>query len=177
MKTIKHFGLVLAIALTSLVTSCSSDDSSGGGGNAANGTIKARVGNSNFTSLQLASFATKQATGSVYTIILQGSDASGKAIQLIMNGVNGLPGTFEISDTSGIVTVGSYTEVNINNPLNSQVWAAPYDDSGNVGSVTISEITDTNIKGTFNFTGKNQNGTDTKQVTNGSFDLDFETGN
>jgi hypothetical protein len=178
MKTIKQFRLALAIIFSLTISSCSSsDDNGGGGGSAANGTIKARIGNSNFTSMQLASFATKQATGSVYTIILQGSDASGKAIQIIMNGVNGQPGTFQISDTSAITTVASYTEVNISNPLNTQVWAAPYDNSGAVGSVTVSEITDTTIKGTFNFTGKNQSGTDTKQITNGAFNLNFQTGN
>jgi hypothetical protein len=178
MKTIKQFGLALAIIFSLTISSCSSsDDNGGGGGNAANGTIKAKVGNSNFTSMPVASYATKQATGSVFTIILQGSDASGKAIQIIMNGVNDQPGTFQISNTSGITTVGTYTEVNISNPLNTQVWAAPYENSGIVGSVTVSEITDTTIKGTFNFTGKNQNGSDTKQITDGSFNLNFQTGN
>lgn len=179
MKTIKQIGLALAIIFSLTLSSCGgSDDGGGGGGSAANGTIKAKVGSSNFTSMQIASFATKQQiSGAGYTIILQGSDASGKAIQLILNGVDGQPGTYQISDTGNISAIGTYTEVNISNPLNSQTWAAPYDDSGVVGSVTISEITDTNIKGTFNFTGKNQDGTDTKAITNGAFNLDFTTGN
>ena len=32
---------------------------------------------------------------------------------------------------------------------------------------------ETNVKGTFNFTGKNQNGDDTKAVTNGAFNVNF----
>ncbi|MFN3753474.1 DUF6252 family protein [Flavobacterium sp.] len=176
MKTIKQFGIVLTMALATLLTSCSgSDDGGGGGGSASLGQLKAKVGGSNFTSMNLATFATKQVIGTTTTIIIQGSDASGKAIQLILNGTNGAAGTFEISDTANISAIASYSEVNINNPMASQTWAAPYDSSGAVGSITISEITDTNVKGTFNFTGKNQNGTDTKAITNGAFNINFTT--
>lgn len=176
----KQFGLVLTLTLAVIFSSCSGDDDNGGGGgSAAAGTIKARIGGSNFTSLNMASFAMKQATGSVYMITLQGSDASGNAIQLILNGVNGQPGTFEISPSAGISAIGSYTKININtsNPMasTSTTWAAPYESSGVVGSITISEITDTNVKGTFNFKGKNQEGSDTKEVTNGAFNLNFQS--
>lgn len=173
MKTIKQFGIVLTLALTVLLSSCSSDDNGGGGGgNAPQGTLKAKVGGSNFTSMQMATTAQKVAVGGgTYTITIQGSDSNGKAIILILNGVNGQPGTFEISQTAAISAVASYSEMNMSNPMNSPVWAAPYDGSGVAGSITISEITDTNIKGSFNFTGKKQNGTDTKNVTNGAFNV------
>lgn len=174
MKTIKQFGLALAIIFSLTLSSCGGSDDGGGGGSAANGTIKAKVGGSNFTSMQIASFAYKQAIGNAYMITLQGSDASGKVIQLILNGVDGQTGTYEISDTANISAVGSYTEINVNT-MTSQTWAAPYDGSGAAGSITISEITDTNIKGTFSFTAKNQEGADTKSVTNGAFNLDFES--
>jgi hypothetical protein len=175
MKTMKQFGLVLTLALAVIFSSCSGDDDNGGGGSAAAGTIKARVGGANFTSLNMASFAMKQAIGSTYMITLQGSDASGKAIQLILNGVDGQTGTFQIGTETTISAVASYTELNMSNPMDSQTWAAPYEDSGVVGSITISEITDTNIKGTFNFRGKNQEGSDTKEVTNGAFNLNFQS--
>lgn len=177
MKTMKQFGLMLTMVMATLLSSCSSDDNGGGGSSAANGTIKAKVGGSNYTTLQAASFATKHQIGNVYMITLQGSDASGKAIQLGLNGVPAATGTYEISQEATISAVASYTEININDPMNSTVWVAPYDGSGVVGSITISEITDTTIKGTFNFIGKNQEGTDTKAVTNGAFNLDFTTGN
>jgi hypothetical protein len=174
MKTMKTIGIFLAVALVSLVTSCSSDDNGGGGGsNASLGTIKARVAGSNFTSMQVGTFATRQVVGGLTTIIVQGSDASGKAIQIVITGYQDGTTTYPISDDTAISTVASYIEANISNPLNSLVWAAPYDNSGQVGSVTITEITETNVKGTFNFTGKNQDGEDTKAVTNGAFNVNF----
>lgn len=169
MKTIKHISLAIVLALTTIFTSCSSDGGSGGGGgNAALGQLKARAGNTNFTSMSAATFAMRQSG----MLIIQGSDATGKAIQLMLTGVTAA-GTYEISDTAGISVIGSYTEVNINT-MSSVTWAAPYEGSGNVGSITISEITETNVKGSFSFTGKNQNGADTKQVSNGAFNVNFQ---
>lgn len=173
MKTIKQIGIVFTIALATLLTSCSGSDGGGGGGTASLGTLKAKVGGSNFTSMSAATFATKQVVGGLTTIIIQGSDASGKAVQLILTGTDGNAGTFEISDTANISAIASYIEANISNPMASQTWAAPYENAGVAGSITISEITDTNVKGTFNFTGKNQDGPDTKQITNGAFNINF----
>jgi hypothetical protein len=173
MKTIKKIGIVLTMAFATLLSSCSSDDGGGGGGTASLGQVKAKVGGTNFTSMDLATFATKQVIGGFTTIIVQGSDASGKAIQLILSDYDGGTGTYAISDDANISAIASYIEANISNPMASQTWAAPYDGSGSAGSITITEISDTNVKGTFNFTGKNQNGDDTKAITNGAFNVNF----
>lgn len=174
MKTIKKIGLFFAIALVSLTTSCSSDDNGGGGSNATLGTIRARVAGANYTSMEMGTFATRQVIGGLTTIIVQGSDASGKAIQIVITGYDGL-GSYEISEDAAISTVASYIESNISNPMNSLVWAAPYENSGVAGTVTVTEISETNVKGTFNFTGKNQDGEDTKTVTNGAFNVNFSS--
>lgn len=166
MKSIKHLGLAIVLAVTTMVSSCSSSDDGGGGGSAAAGTIQAKAGSTNFKSLTQASWATSQGG----MTIIQGSDATGKAIQLMITG--NAVGTYQISD-SGISNVASYTEVNLTN-MSSKTWAAPYEGSGNVGSVTITEITATAVKGTFTFTGKNQAGSDTKAVTNGAFNVNFQ---
>jgi hypothetical protein len=175
MKTIKKIGIVLTMAFATLLSSCSSDDGGGGGGSASLGQVKAKVGGTNFTSMDLATFATKQVIGGFTTIIVQGSDASGKAIQLILSDYDGGTGTYAISDDANISAIASYIEANISNPMASQTWAAPYDGSGAVGSITITEISDTNVKGTFNFTGKNQDGDDTKAITNGAFNVNFSS--
>lgn len=167
MRTIKHFSIAIVVALTTILSSCSSSDGGGGGGAAA-GTIAAKAGNTNFQSMSAASFAMNQGG----MLIIQGSDATGKAIQLMLAGVTET-GTYEISDTSGISVIGSYTEVNLNT-MSSVTWAAPYENSGAVGTITISEITATAVKGSFSFTGKNQEGADTKQVTNGAFNVNFQ---
>ncbi len=175
MKTIKHFSFALVLALVTMLSSCSGDDSSsGGGGSASLGTLKAKIAGSNFTSMPAATFATKQVMGSTTNFTIQGSDATGKAIQIMIMGTDGTAGTYEISDTAGISAIASFTQVNMAT-MTSTTWAAPYDASGVVGSITISEVTATNIKGTFTFTGKNQSGTDTKQVTEGAFNINFSS--
>lgn len=174
MKTSKNLVLIFLFGLFQLsFVSCSGDDDGGSGGSAALGTITAKVDGANFSSISMATFATKQVVGSGTTFIIQGNDASGKAIQIILNGTDGNAGTFQISNSS-IANVASYTETNISNPANSQVWAAPYENSGNIGSVTITEVTSTNIKGNFSFTGRLQGGTSLKQITEGAFNINFQ---
>jgi hypothetical protein len=177
MKTMKQIGLMLAFVVATVMSSCSGDDNGGsGGGSAALGKINAKAGSKNFKSYVAS--ATKQAVGSTYMIAIQGSDEEGNAISLILNGVDGQPGTFKIGTETSISAVGTYTEteINMSNPMASTftTWAAPYEDSGEVGSITITEITDTNIKGNFQFKGKNQDGADMKQVSNGAFNLNFQ---
>lgn len=160
---------VMAISLNS----CKKDDDGGGGGSAGSGTVVAKVGGSNFKSLEIASTASISTGGGSTTVTIQGSDANGKGIFIIINNFDGT-GTYEFSDSNVFVTA-TYVEANINNPMNSQTWSAPYQDSGVVGEVNVSEKTDTKIKGTFNFMAKNVNGDNSiKNITDGSFNLSFQ---
>ncbi len=176
MKTLKKISILfLATILSTSFVSCSGDD---GGNNidpiAVEGTITANVGGGNFTSMSMATTAMKVETGGAYTITIQGSDVNGKNLQLILNGVDGETGTFDIGVDTAISAIGSYTELNIANPMDSQTWVAPYENGGVSGSITITEISDTNIKGTFEFTARYQeNAQDTKEITGGSFNVNF----
>ena len=175
MKTLKKIStLILAIAFSTSFFSCSGDDSGGNtGGNAAEGTIKAKIGGSTFTSISQGTTAVKVATGGAYTITVQGTDLGGKQLQLILNGVDGETGTYEISQDATISAIGTYTEVNTTT-FESQTWAAPNGTDAVSGSITISEITDTNIKGSFTFTARNQeDSNNVKEVTNGAFNVNF----
>ena len=173
MKTLNKTILVLMAIVAISLTSCKKDDDGGGGGSAGSGTVVAKVGGSNFKSLEVASTASQSSGGGSTTITLQGSDANGKGIFIIINNYDGT-GTYEFSDSNVFVTA-TYVEANVNNPQNSQTWSAPYQDSGIVGEVKISEKTDTKIKGTFNFMAKNVNGDQSiKNITDGSFDLNFQ---
>ena len=72
---------------------------------------------------------------------------------------------------------GGTIDVDLNNPQNStsEIWQAPYNDSM-VGEIKISEETETTIKGTFSFTGKNVNGDQSvKTIKEGSFNLTKQT--
>jgi hypothetical protein len=177
MKSIKQFGIMLSVIVAIIMSSCSGDDNGGGGGGSASlGKVTAKASGKNFKSYVAA--ATKNAIGNAYMIGIQASDENGTAIQLVLTGVDGQPGTFQIGSDSNISVAGTYTEtqINLSNPTASTytTWAAPYENSGVVGSITITEITETNIKGNFEFKGKNQAGADSKQVSNGAFNLNFQ---
>jgi Family of unknown function (DUF6252) len=176
MKTIKQFGIVLTIALTSLLSSCSSDDSSGGGGStAALGTMKAKIGGTNFTSIAQGTTAAILYNGSYYNLSIAGADATGKVIQMMILAENITSGaTYQIDENSDVlVSSAAYTAIDISNPTSAISFGAPYDGGGNSGSITISSKTETNVQGTFSFTLKNTQGTDTKSITNGSFNINL----
>jgi hypothetical protein len=174
MKTLKHLTLLLMCFSLVTFSSCSDDDDGGddgGGGAAASGTITAQINGSSFTSLEMTSFASKVTGGGQTTLTMQGNTQS-QAINMIINGYDGV-GTYEISD-SNVFRIASYVEPNVSNPANSQTWSAPFQDSGVVGEINISEESDSNIKGTFNFTCKNSNDGSTKNITDGAFNLNFQ---
>lgn len=166
MKTLNK--ILLAFLLIAGIAACKKDKNGGDGGSAAEGTIKAKVGSTSWNSM--AANATYASTGKMLTIM--GSDASGKSINLVINGYDEKTGTWEISN-SGIANTGTYTEANISNPSASKTWAAPYSGSGIIGKIQISEFSKTgNLKGTFNFKGRNQNdNADFREITEGSFNL------
>lgn len=176
MKTLKQISILfLAVVLSTSMISCSGDDSGGEvvPPTALEGQITANVGGANFASITQGTTAVKVATGNAYTITVQGTDLGGKNLQLILNGVDGTTGTYEIGVDTTISAIGTYTEVNTTT-FTSQSWIAPYEDGGVSGSITITEISDTNIKGTFEFKARNQeDAQDIKQITGGSFNVNF----
>ncbi|MCX7548750.1 DUF6252 family protein [Xanthomarina sp. F1114] len=173
MKTLKHLTLLLMCFSLVTLSSCSDDDDGGdaGGGAAASGTITAKVNGASFTSMEITSTATKVSGGGQTTLTMQGNTES-QAISMVINGYDGV-GTYTLSDDN-VFRNASYVEPNVSNPLNTQTWNAPYQDSGVIGEIKISEDTDSNIKGTFNFVGKNSNDDTIKEVTEGAFNLSVQ---
>lgn len=174
MRTLKQFMLFVLVITSVSFISCSNDDDGGDpntGGGAASGTISAKIDGSSFTSLEMTSIATKATAGGQTTLTIQGNTQS-QAFNLIINGYDGV-GTYVLSDDN-VFRIASYIEPNVSNPANSQTWSAPFQDSGVVGEIKISEETDSNIKGTFNFTGKNTNDDTTKNITDGAFNLSVQ---
>ena len=167
MRTFRNFMLLIMTVSLITFTGCKSDDDGGDGGNAANGTIEASVDGAGFTSLNITSIATL-ANGN---LILQGNDADGKGIVITIFAYDGV-GTYDFTGADPLILhTAVYIETDINNPMNSQSWSAPFDTTM-VGSVSISSETDDNIQGTFNFTGQNANDNSQKVITDGSFNLD-----
>lgn len=168
MKRINYVMLLIFTATTFLFNGCSSDDDGGDGGNAPAGTIRAQIDGSSFTSLEITTFANITTGGGQTTLVLQGNTTT-QAINILINGYDGV-GTYQFSDNN-VFRVASYIEPNVSNPLNSQTWTAPYENSGIVGELNVAEQTDTNIRGTFNFTARNSNDASLKSITNGQFNI------
>lgn len=174
--------LVMTISAVTL-TSCSSDDDSGDGGDpgdqgAASGVLVAKVDGVNFQSMAISSSATVANNGQNLVIIASNSDGNAFAFTII--GYDG-EGTYPLGGGVNIFNSGSYTEidVDINNPQNTtqEIWQAPYDDTV-AGELVVTEVTETKVKGTFNFSGKNVNGDQSiKTITDGSFNLNKQVVN
>ena len=173
MRTLKQFMLFAALLGAFAFSSCSSDDDGGNPGDvtAGSGTISAKIDGNSFTSLEMTSIATKVNAGGQSTLVIQGNTQS-QAFQFTINAYDGL-GTYEFTDAN-VFRIASYIEPNVSNPANTQTWSAPYENSGVAGEISISEETDSSIKGTFFFTGKNANDGSTKSITEGSFDLTLQ---
>ncbi|HWK58907.1 MAG TPA: DUF6252 family protein [Parapedobacter sp.] len=170
MNRLKSRGvLFLMLACAIAATSCKKNEDGGPGGNAPAGTIKAKIDGTSFASLKMTSMANRINMGGTSMITVQGSESSGKAIVLVMNGVDS-PGTYEIGGGANISISASYTEVNINNPTATKIWQAPFDSSV-AGEVKIAELTDTSIKGTFTFSARNSTDKSMKEVTSGAFNM------
>lgn len=172
MKSIQQLGFLVLLLITTLNFSCKSDDDGGGGGNAAVGTLSAKVDGSNFEASGQLATAAYVASGQALT--LYGTDMSGRNINLIVNGFDGSPGTYEIGGDNLVFVVGTYTEANTSG---AQSWVAPYEDSGVAGEIKISEFsTSGSVKGTFRFRGRNQENTSSfKEITDGAFNLTVQS--
>ncbi|WP_396151412.1 DUF6252 family protein [Flavobacterium sp.] len=175
MKTIKFICACFLVTTSFFVTSCSSDDDGGGSGSAAAGTITAKVDGNNVTTLEMTTFANQ--VGSMLSIQGNTGGTSSKAIVLNITTFDGV-GTYDIGGTLGLGQANaSYTEitVDISNPtaFESKIWSAPYEGGDKVGEINVSEVTETNIKGTFTFSAKNTDDNSMKQITQGSFNVEL----
>lgn len=172
MKIFNKTLLVVLMAFAAAVSSCKSDDDGGGGGTAASGTVKAKVAGSNYSSEPSFTTATLIEANGSRTISITANTLNGKNITIsVIGGFEGV-GSYNIGGGANVFGNASYTEVDTSNPTDAQIWSAPYDDTV-AGEINVSEVTDTNIKGTFNFRGKNEDGS-LKEITEGSFNVDFQ---
>lgn len=170
MKNLKQFMVFIMVASFISITACKSDDDGGDpaapGG--ASGVITAQIDGVSFQSLEITSTATQITAGPSTTITLQGNTAS-KAVGLVISAFDGV-GTYEINDNN-VFTTASYVEPNVSNPMNSPTWSAPFENSGVIGEIKVSENTNDRIKGTFTFRCKNANDDSVKNLTEGTFNL------
>lgn len=159
---------MLLILVIASLSSCSKDDDGGGDGGAVSGIIKAKVNGAEFSTMEITSFATMASGGGQNTLVLQGNTAT-QGINMNIFGYEGV-GTYELKDSNVFITA-SYIEPKVSDPTNSPTWNAPYQNSGVIGEIKISEETSTHVIGTFSFKAKSTNDGSTKEITDGSFNL------
>ncbi len=180
MKTLKQLGIVLTIALSTILSSCSSDSDGGGGGfsGPATGTfIKAKTAGSNF--LAEGSFANGGfASGN---LVLSGSSATGKSVGIQLYALDGTleVGTYDVSALNeSDANTGNLTFIDVNTSTFAvSTYNSAFCDNAN-GTIEITFIDASKIEGTFSFVGKEVLPDDncsggTKNITNGSFRLEL----
>ncbi len=171
MKSLRQSIFYSLLIATLIFTACKKDDDGGGGGDAPSGILKAKVSGTAYTSESSLTSATVVNSNGASTLSITANTMNGKNITLgIGGGFEGV-GSYDIGGGANVFVTASYTEVDVANPMDAQMWVAPYDTSV-AGKINISEVTDTSIKGTFNFKGKNADGT-FKDVTEGSFNVNI----
>lgn len=175
MRKFKNFMLLIMTVSLVTLTGCSSDDEGDNGVNTApSGVLVAKIDGASYQSMEISSSATVANNGQNLVIIATNSE--GKAFSFTVFGYEGA-GTYQIGGGSNITNTASYTETDVSNPQNpsTEIWQAPYDDT-QAGSLTITEETDSKVKGTFSVKCKNVNGDNSiKDITEGSFDLNKQT--
>lgn len=173
MKTSRILMLVTMLFTISVFTfSCKSDDDGGSGGNAGAGTITAKVDGTTVTTIELTTTAVNT-NGVLVVMGNDGGQSPNKAFNLQIGGFDG-PGTYPLGGIGNIMNIASYTESMVSDPTNPTIYTAPYEGGEVVGEIKISEITDTYVKGTFQFKAKNQSGSDIKNFTDGSFNVQIQ---
>jgi len=176
MKNLNKFGLILFLAVSSILSSCSSDDGDGGGGFSGPSTgtfVKAKVGSTNV--LAQGEFANGGYNSG--NLVLQGFDMSGKSVNIQLYALDGAleVGTYDMGLTNTEDNyVGSFTLIDVDtSSLTTKTYSSAFCSDSN-GTLEITFIDATKIEGTFSYKGKelleNEDCSGaTKNVTNGSF--------
>jgi len=151
--------LMVLIASVVMLGSCKKDDSDSGTPVGSNGSISLKVDGGTWN----ATLAV-QAVNSNGVINVTGSDSNAKQAAVNLYGVSA-PGTYQ---------VGPPNQGNMLRWTEGLGQTDTYQANGVIGSgtVTVTELSDSKIKGTFSFTGFNTAQT-SKQITEGTFEATF----
>ena len=186
MKILSH--ALLAIALAGTFASCKKDNNSTATPSpSASGPFVCKVEGAQFPTDNNKAKAKSVASTKMLQIIGQTSNSDRTVILNLMPikaGFTGwTAGTYKIADgtvaTDGYLATGSYDYWPNGLSENSELWTTKPQNGDTDGEIVITSITDTHVKGSFKFKGYKQqkNGqydySSTKNVTDGSFDLDI----
>jgi len=164
MKTLRFLSLILMVSLA--VVSCKKDDDGGEDPTGGEGTLTAKVdGQTVNTTLGIT------AVENSGTLAISGGTMESENLQIIITSFNGV-GTYPLNFTN----IGTYSYLpDPSNPdPNTVVVYATVNGLQNTGEINITSYSNSNVKGTFSFTGYNyQDTSDTVSVTEGQFNINF----
>lgn len=152
------FVLILLVAGVIGMTSCKKEDS--GDGSGAGGTMTLKIDGSSWSaSLKVAA----SYSGGVLSVT--GSDSNAKQCNITLTNISGT-GTFDIGGSMTNPNSGRWTQgLGTNDTYMTQLGLGS-------GTCTITELSATQVKGTFSFTAKNTPGI-MVTITEGSFTADL----
>lgn len=165
---------VAALLVCGLVA-CGDDDATGPGGGGGEG-VSATIGGQSFRGslATAANYTENEFTGGILAFAGTHSSGPGNTRQLTVNvvGINGT-GTYQVG--AGHNSIVTYVEVSLSgNNMQTATWTSTL--VGGSGSVTVTELTETRARGTFEFTlvPSDQGAVGNKVVTNGKFDVPLQ---
>lgn len=155
--------VLLSLLLFSLIltVSCSSDDNSEAPDEEY---LTATIDGNSF-----ASSLSVNMTQNMGVTTIGGTSSNNHSLMLQLS--DNSPGTYLIGgENSSNLTIASYTTMT---GSGVEAWQAPINHNISSGQIIISNSSDHNIKGTFNFTATNPDDNTTVEVTNGKFNINF----
>ena len=169
MKTLRLLTAAMLGSLSFLAASCGDDDgNSNGGGTPTGEYVAAKVNGQDFASSTLFD-AVAASNPNPTTLMVQGSDNGGNAIQIMILSFDG-EGTYNLSN----MTNGQMIYTKMQNM--SAISYSSAAEGGASGTAQITLADDTKVEGTFSFTGRRvqEGSTETVNVTEGSFRANFQ---
>jgi len=157
MKALKLLTVFVLIATISFV-SCKKDEDDSGNPPTGNGTMSLKYGGTSWNAT-----LDVQVVKSGNTIVVTGTDSNAKQSQVYISNIT-KAGTYDVTVGSGNTL--RWTEST--NPTDSFIANGTL---GSDGKITVTELTDTKIVGTFSFIGFSTGGTRT--ITDGEFNVEF----
>ncbi|MGB3591843.1 MAG: DUF6252 family protein [Nonlabens sp.] len=176
MKTLKKSKFILVmlvvVAITAM-TSCTSDDDAGGDPAAAvagAGQIVATIDGSVYQSLAAGTTANITNNNGTEFLQITSVNLGGEAVTITVIRPTIETAAYDFDSNLNITATITYTRIDAGT-FESDSFVAPFMDSGDVGTITITELTSNNIRGTFNAMMSNQDTNQIIDVTGGSFDI------
>jgi len=166
LEIFKSKKFLFLIVLSMVLVSCSSDDGSEGDGEFIIATVET-ISFESRGELQSGPTAAKIDGGQFITFIIQGTDNASNVLAIIVPEYDG-PGTYNLGfDNENSSGSGLFST------QQGEAWSSS--NEGGLGSITILTDTAEETTGRFEFVGISETDASSRNVSNGSFRIDFET--